>query len=47
MRKNYPRLRNGKLEGKGLPPHFVDEKRKRLPSISQEDFQQPCLFLVG
>ena len=27
-RKHYPRLRNGKLEGTGMPPHFVDEKKK-------------------
>ena len=30
MRKNYPRLRNGKLEGTGMPPHFVDEKKKEV-----------------
>ena len=29
-RKNYPRLRNGKLEGGGMPPHFVDEKNKQV-----------------
>ena len=29
-RKNYPRLRNGKLEGTGMPPHFVDEKKKEV-----------------
>ena len=29
-RKNYPRLRNGKLEGGGLPRHhiFVEEKKQ-------------------
>ncbi len=30
MRKKYPRLRNGKLEGTGMPPHFVDEKKKEV-----------------
>ena len=29
-RRNYPRLRNGKLEGGGLPPHFIDEKNKEV-----------------
>jgi len=29
-RKNYPRLRNGKLEGTGMPPHFIDEKKKEV-----------------
>tara|TARA_Y100001970_G_scaffold164253_1_gene200675 strand:- start:5657 stop:5905 length:249 start_codon:yes stop_codon:yes gene_type:complete len=29
-RKNYPRLRNGKLEGTGMPPHFLDEKKKEV-----------------
>ena len=29
MRKNYPILRNVKLEGTGMPPHFVDEKKER------------------
>ena len=29
-RRNYPRLRNGKLEGEGLPPHFVNEKEKEV-----------------
>ena len=29
-RKNYPRLRNGKLEGTGMPPHFIDEKNKEV-----------------
>ena len=29
-RKNYPRLRNGKLEGGGMPPHFLDEKKKQV-----------------
>ena len=38
-RKNYPRLRNGKLEGTGMPPHFIDEKKKEVVSISLEDFQ--------
>ena len=29
-RKNYPRLRNGKLEGKGsfFLPHIIDEENK-------------------
>ena len=29
-RSNYPRLRNGRLEGSGLPPHFVDETNKEV-----------------
>ncbi len=29
-RKNYPRLRNEKLEGTGMPPHFIDEKKKEV-----------------
>ena len=29
-RRNYPRLRNGKLEGGGIPPHYVDEKNKEV-----------------
>ena len=29
-RRNYPRLRNGKLEGGGIPPHHVDEKNKEV-----------------
>ena len=29
-RTNYPRLRNGKLEGGGIPPHYVDEKNKEV-----------------
>tara|TARA_B100001175_G_C19133754_1_gene460219 strand:+ start:249 stop:485 length:237 start_codon:yes stop_codon:yes gene_type:complete len=29
-RKNFPRLRNGKLEGTGMPPHFIDEKKKEV-----------------
>ena len=28
MRKNYPPLRNVKLEGGGMPPHFLDKKKK-------------------
>ena len=30
MRKHYSRLRNGKLEGTGMPPHFVDKKKKEV-----------------
>ena len=31
MRKNYPRLRNGKLEGGGLfRPHIFDEENKKI-----------------
>ena len=29
-RNGYPRLRNGKLEGGGLPPHYIDEKKKEV-----------------
>ena len=29
-RRNYPRLRNGKSEGTGMPPHFIDEKKKEV-----------------
>ena len=29
-RKNYPRLRNGKLEGTGIPPHFIIESTKEV-----------------
>ena len=29
-RRNYPRLRNGKLEGGGMPPHFIDESKKEV-----------------
>ncbi len=28
--RNYPRLRNGKLEGGGMPPHFIDERKKEV-----------------
>ena len=27
---NYPLLRNGNLEGGGLPPHYVDEKKNQV-----------------
>ena len=30
MRKNYPRLRNGKLEGGEIPPHYLDNKNKQV-----------------
>ena len=30
-RKNYPRLRNGKLEGGGIPlSHIFDEEKKQI-----------------
>ncbi len=29
-RNNYPRLRNGKLEGGGLPPYFVLDSKKQV-----------------
>ena len=29
-RNRYPRMRNGKLEGGGMPPHFIDEKKKEV-----------------
>ena len=29
-RRNYPRLRSGKLEGGGIPPHYVNEKKKEV-----------------
>ena len=29
-RRNYPRLRNGQLEGEELPPHFVNEKKQEV-----------------
>ena len=30
MRKNYPRLRNGKLEGTGMPPYVVLDDEKEV-----------------
>ena len=27
-RRNYPRLRNGQLEGEELPPHFLNQKKQ-------------------
>ena len=27
---NYPRLRNGKVEGGSIPPHYLDEKNKQV-----------------
>ena len=29
-RRNYPRLRKGKLERSGLPPHFIIESKKEV-----------------
>ena len=29
-RRNYPRLRNGKLEGGEIPPHFLDKKKMEV-----------------
>ena len=29
-RNRYPRMRNGKLEGGGIPLHYVDEKNKEI-----------------
>ena len=29
-RRNYPRLRNGKLHVPGLPPHFVLDSKKQV-----------------
>ena len=29
-RKRCPRLRNGKLEGGSMPPHYLDEKKKEV-----------------
>tara|TARA_Y100001968_G_C18723606_1_gene421282 strand:- start:214 stop:444 length:231 start_codon:yes stop_codon:yes gene_type:complete len=29
-RKNYPRLREEKSEGTGMPPDFIDEKKKEV-----------------
>ena len=29
-RNRYPRLRNGKLEGGSMPPHYLDEKKKEV-----------------
>jgi len=29
-RRNYLYLRNGKLKGGGIPPHYVDEKNKEI-----------------
>ena len=30
MRKNYPRLRNGKLEGSIFRPHIFDDVNKKI-----------------
>ena len=29
-KNRYPRMRNGKVEGGGLPPHYWDEKNKEV-----------------
>ena len=29
-KNNYPQLRNGKLEGGSLPPHYFDVKNKQV-----------------
>ena len=29
-RRNYPRLRSGKLEGGGIPTHYLDDKNKEV-----------------
>ena len=29
-KNNYPRLRNGKVEGGSMPPHYLDEKNKQV-----------------
>ena len=29
-RNRYPRMRNGNVEGGGLPPHYLDEKSKQV-----------------
>ena len=29
-KNNYPRLRNGKLEGGSMSPHYLDEKNKQV-----------------
>ncbi len=49
-RRNYPRLRNGKLEGGGIPPHYVDEKNKEvlfhIAMVLRDVFHEsPCHLL--
>ena len=29
-KNRYPRMRNGNVEGAGLPPHYWDEKNKEV-----------------
>ena len=29
-KNRYPRMRNGNVEGGGLPPHYLDEKNKEV-----------------
>ena len=29
-KNRYPRMRNGNVEGGGLPPHYWDEKNKQV-----------------